>query len=314
MRVSGWSGFRLRHPWIDHHVRAVVRFDQADGGRLSAGMTYYAFFAIFALGLLAFVVMGHVFDTPGALAQVAGYLADTFPRLDVAALRDARDTAGWIAMFGLPLTGLFWVDSMRSCSRAVWGLNEYPGRFLLRWLIDLGVLTALGVLLAASLALSFGAQSALLWVTGHTVGPDAPSARFALQVVAFALGFLVNLLLSAALLTLAPRLRLSPRRVIGPALIITVGLEVLKTAGQIYFNLSSSNPAYTVVAGAVGMLLFLKLMNVLILYAAAHAATSTHGTVVDLTKGWRVRPAASSSGHAAQPQPDSSGSLVRPTP
>ncbi|WP_245657879.1 YihY/virulence factor BrkB family protein [Herbidospora mongoliensis] len=312
--MSGWSGFRLRHPWIDHHVRAVVRFDQADGGRLSAGMTYYAFFAIFALGLLAFVVMGHVFDTPGALAQVAGYLADTFPRLDVAALRDARDTAGWIAMFGLPLTGLFWVDSMRSCSRAVWGLNEYPGRFLLRWLIDLGVLTALGVLLAASLALSFGAQSALLWVTGHTVGPDAPSARFALQVVAFALGFLVNLLLSAALLTLAPRLRLSPRRVIGPALIITVGLEVLKTAGQIYFNLSSSNPAYTVVAGAVGMLLFLKLMNVLILYAAAHAATSTHGTVVDLTKGWRVRPAASSSGHAAQPQPDSSGSLVRPTP
>ncbi len=75
---------------------------------------------------------------------------------------------------------------------------------------------------------------------------------------------------------------------IGPALIITVGLEVLKTAGQIYFNLSSSNPAYTVVAGAVGMLLFLKLMNVLILYAAAHAATSGHGTVVDLANGQRV--------------------------
>ncbi|GLX93946.1 inner membrane protein YhjD [Herbidospora sp. NBRC 101105] len=312
MRVSRWSDLRLRRPWIDHHVRAVLRFDQADGGRLSAGMTYYAFFAIFALGLLAFVIMGHVWDTPGALAQVADYLADTFPRLDVAALRDARDTAGWIALFGLPLTGLFWVDSMRSSSRAVWGLNEYPGRFLTRWLIDLGVLAALGLLLAASLALSFGAQSALLWVTGHTVGPDAPVARFALQAAAFGLGFAVNLLLSAALLTLAPRLRLSPRRVIGPALIITVGLEVLKTAGQLYFNLSSSNPAYTVVAGAVGMLLFLKLMNVLILYAAAHAATSRHGTVVDLATGRRVRPAASSPDHAAPSQPDSCESLSTP--
>ncbi|WP_459804876.1 YhjD/YihY/BrkB family envelope integrity protein [Herbidospora sp. RD11066] len=301
-------------PWLDHHIRAGVRFDRLGGGRLSAGMTYYAFFAIFALGLLTFVIIGHVWDTPAALTQIAGYLSDTFPRLDVAALRDARDTAGWIASFGLPLTGLFWIDSMRSCSRTMWGLDEHPGNFVVRWLIDLAVLVALGLLLATSLSLSFGAQSALSWLTGHTVGPDAPASRWALQGAALLLGFLVNLLLSIALLTLAPRLRLSFRRVIGPALIITVGLEILKTIGQFYFNMSSSNPAYTVVASAVGMLLFLKLLNMLILYAAAHAATSTHGTVVDYAQGRPVTPAASSSAHAAQPQPDSSGSLVTPTP
>lgn len=314
MRVSGWGEFVRRHPWLDHHVRAAIRFDRLGGGRLSAGMTYYAFFAIFALGLLAFVILGHLWDTPGALAQVAEYLSDTFPRLDVTALRDARDAAGWIALFGLPLTGLFWIDSMRSSSRTMWGLDEHPGTFAVRWAIDMAVLVTLGVLLATSLAISFGAQSALSWLTGHTVGPDAPASRLALQAAAVCLGFLVNLLLSTALLTLAPRLRLSFRRVIGPALIITVGLEALKTLGQFYFNISSSNPAYTVVAGAVGMLLFLKLLNMLILYAAAHAATSSHGTVVDLANRRRLRPAASSSGHAAQPQPDSSESLVKPTP
>ncbi|GAA3412001.1 YihY/virulence factor BrkB family protein [Streptosporangium vulgare] len=281
--VRAWAAARDRCGWFDHLVRAAVHYDRTDAGRLSAGMTYYAFYAIFALALLAFVIMGHVLDTPAALAQVEGYLSDTFPRLDVQALRDARDTAGVIASFGLPLTGLFWIDSMRSSMRAVWGLEQYPGNFFLRWLIDLSVLVTLGLLLSISLTLSFGAQAALTWLAGHTIGVDALPAQWALSTVAFVLGICVNLLLSTALLTLPPRLRLSPRRVIGPALVITIGLELLKTIGQVYLNFSSASPAYQVVAGAVGMLLFLKLVNVLILFAASHATTSRHGTVIDLT-------------------------------
>ncbi|MEU8379931.1 YihY/virulence factor BrkB family protein [Streptosporangium sp. NPDC048865] len=281
--VRAWAAARRRCGWFDHLVRAAVHYDRTDAGRLSAGMTYYAFYAIFALALLAFVIMGHVLDTPAALGQVEEYLSDTFPRLDVQALRDARDTAGLIASFGLPLTGLFWIDSMRSSMRAVWGLEQYPGNFFVRWLIDLAVLVALGLLLSISLTLSFGARAALTWLAEHTIGIEALSAQWALSTVAFVLGIGVNLLLSTALLTLSPRLRLSPRRVIGPALVITVGLELLKTIGQVYLNFSSAGPAYQVVAGAVGMLLFLKLVNVLLLFAASHAATSRHGTVIDLT-------------------------------
>ncbi|MBG0832622.1 YihY/virulence factor BrkB family protein [Planomonospora sp. ID67723] len=281
--IRGWAHARRRYGWLDHLVRAGVHYDRTDAGRLSAGMTYYAFYATFALALLGFVIMGHVLDTPTALGQVERYLSDTFPRLDVEALRDARDTAGVIASFGLPLTGLFWVDSMRSSIRAVWGLEQYPGNFFLRWLIDLGVLVMLGLLLSASLTLSFGAQTALTWLVEQTVGIEAAPAQWVLSATAFVLGICVNTLLSMALLTLTPRLHLPARRLIGPALIMTIGLELLKTIGQVYFNISSANPAYQVVAGAVGMLLFLKLINVLILFAAAHAATSRHGTVVDLT-------------------------------
>ncbi|GII05596.1 YhjD/YihY/BrkB family envelope integrity protein [Planobispora takensis] len=281
--ARGWARARHRYGWLDHLVRAGVHYDRVDGGRLSAGMTYYAFYAVFALALLGFVILGHVFDTPAALREVERYLSDTFPRLDVSALLDARDTAGVIVTVGLPLTGLFWIDSMRSSVRAVWGLEQYPGNFFLRWLIDLGVLLTLGLLLSISLTLSFGAQAALAWLAGETVGAEAQSAQWTLSVVAFVLGIGVNFLLSTALLTLTPRLHLSPRRVAGPALMITIGLELLKTIGQVYFNLGAANPAYHVVAGAVGMLLFLKLLNVLILFAASHAATGHHGTVVDLT-------------------------------
>ncbi|GAA3152981.1 YihY/virulence factor BrkB family protein [Planomonospora alba] len=283
--TRAWAGARRRWGLLDHLVRAAVHYDRADAGRLSAGMTYYAFYATFALALLGFVIVGHVLDTPAVLEQVERYLSDTFPRLDVQALRDARDTAGAVVSLGLPLTGLFWMDSMRSCIRAVWGLEQYPGNFFLRWLIDLGVLAALGLLLSVSLTLSFGAQSVLVRLTEHTVGTEALPARWTLSAAAFALGVCVNLLLAAALLTLPPRLRLSPRRLAGPALIITVGLELLKTVGQVYFTVNAENPAYQVVAGAVGMLLFLKLVNVLLLFAAAYAATDRRGSVVDLTTG-----------------------------
>ncbi|MEV0999525.1 hypothetical protein AB0I79_31325, partial [Nonomuraea sp. NPDC050202] len=56
------------------------------------------------------------------------------------------------------------------------------------------------------------------------------------------LGFGVNTLLAMALLTAPPRLHLPPRRVIGPALVITIGLEILKTLGQIRRDLEVCCP------------------------------------------------------------------------
>ncbi|MGW0805514.1 YihY/virulence factor BrkB family protein [Nonomuraea sp. NPDC002799] len=280
--ATGWRRARSRCGWLDHLVRAVVRYDQADGGRLSASLTYYAFFATFALGLLAFAILGRVLDDPTVIATVQHYLSENFPRLDVEALRDARGTAGVVAFVALPLTGLFWMDTMRSASRAIWRLEEYPGNFFLRQLIDLGVVFGLGLLLALSLAVAFAAERLLIWLLVLTVGPDGVPAQWVLGAAVFVLGLGVNTLLAMALLSAPPRLRLPLRRVLGPALVITFGLEILKTLGQAYVNLTVANPAYQVVAGAAGMLLFLKVLNQLILFAAALAATGTSGRVTDL--------------------------------
>lgn len=263
-------------------MRAVVRYDETDGGRLSAALTYYAFFATFALALLGFAILGHVLNDPAVLAAVQDYLTGNFPRLDVQALRDARGAAGLVAFVGLILAGLFWMDTLRSAIRAIWRLPEYPGGFWLRQLIDLGVLTGLGLLLAVSLALAFGAQTLLTWLAVHTVGAGAIPARWLLDGTAFVLGVGVNTLLAIALLSAPPRLWMRLRRVIGPAVLITIGVEILKTIGQFFLNLTVANPAYQVVAGAVGMLLFLKVVNQLILFATALAATSEHGHVTDL--------------------------------
>jgi membrane protein len=280
-----WSTARRRYGWLDHLVRAGVRYDEADGGRLAAAVTYYAFFATFALALLGFSIFGFVLDDPAVERSVQRYLAQNLPRLDVQALRNARGTAGVIAFIGLPVTGWFWVDALRSTIRKVWRLPEYPGNFFVRLLIDLLVLVGLGVLLAVSLAVAF-ATTALAGRLVNAAGTGATPARWLLAAVGFVLGVGVNTLLSIAVLTGLPRLRMPLRRVLGPALLVAAGLELLKTVGQLYVHRIEANPTYQVVAGAVGLLVFLNVVNHLILFAAALTATGTAGQVTDLA----VRP------------------------
>jgi membrane protein len=182
-----WRRVRRRHGWLDHLVRAWVRYDHADGGRLAAAVTYYAFFATFALALLGFAVFGFLLDDPAVLRSVQRYLAQNLPSLDTQALRHARGTIGVIAFVGLPVSGWFWVDALRSSIRKVWGLPEYPGAIYVRVLIDLLVLAGLGPLLAASLVVAF-VTTALAGRLINAAGTGDAPARWLLAAVALVLG------------------------------------------------------------------------------------------------------------------------------
>src|SRR5437764_6199753 len=279
--AAQWRRARRHHAWLDQLVRAGVRYDQADGGRLAAAVTYYAFFATFALALLGFAILGFLLDDPAVLHAVQRYLVQNLPSLDVQALRHARGTAGVIAFVGLPVTGWFWVDALRSSIRKVWGLPEYPGALVVRIFVDLLVLVGLGLLLAVSLAVAFVTTALAGRLVSAAGTGDAP-ARWLLAGVGFVLGLGVNALLSIAVLTGLPRLRMPLRRVLGPALLVAAGLELLKTLGRLYVQRTEANPTYQVVAGAVGLLVFLNVVNQLILFAATLTATGTAGPVTDL--------------------------------
>ena len=87
--TEAWRRLRRRAGWLDHLVRAVVRYDRADGGRLAAAVTYYAFFASFAMGLLAFAVFGFLLNDPAVLGSVERYFTENLPTIDVRTFRDA---------------------------------------------------------------------------------------------------------------------------------------------------------------------------------------------------------------------------------
>jgi len=254
---------RSRSRAFDHLWRAKDRYGECMGGRLAAGIAYYAFFAAFALAFVAFSILGYALGTYSELeGTVAAYLDRNLPQLEVEQIRQPRGTFAVIGFVGLVLIGVRWVEGLRSSQRLIWGLDQQPGNPVVRRLVDLGMLAGLGLLWALS-----------LWLAGSIERFLTP----ALGWIGAVLGWAVNLVAAAALLAAVPRLRMPARR-----LLVATGISLLTTAGQVIVRRTEDNPAYQVVSSVAGLLLFLYLFSQLLLFAAAFAATGGRGPVRDL--------------------------------
>jgi membrane protein len=265
---------RLRSRYFDHFCRALLRFWEAQGGRLAAAIAYYGFFAIFALLLIGYSIFGILLTSNTQLFDlVRDFLAQNLPFLNVQAILSSGRTVGIVGIVGLTFTGIGWVEAIRSSQRLIWRVPEQPGYIGVRQALDLLVL--IGILLL--LGLSQGAVYGLEWLLDRVFG------GFLLAMISLLLRVAVNVLLAAALLVAVPRLRMTVRRLVPPVLQVGVGLTLLNTVGQSFVGLVERNPAYGLVGSAVGVLVYLYVFNQLLLFGASWAATSPHGRVVDLS-------------------------------
>jgi Predicted membrane protein len=287
--VITWS--RRRSKVFDHIWTARERYSEVLGGRLAAAIAYYGFFAVFALALIAYAVVGFVLaNNAAAVDTVNRFLQQNIPFLDATQIAEARNTVAIVGLIGLVFTGVGWIESLRSSQRAIWGYEQQPGNLFIRRALDLLIMIGIGLLLALSLwvqaSINDAVKPVLLWLSPSnvTVGlQDTINATA--RVIGIVLGLMVNALLAASLLSGVSRLRMPLRRLIPSTLLVAVGLSALSTVGRLYIDFSARRPAYQLVGGTVALLLFLYLFNQLLLYGAALAATSKHGTVVDLAAG-----------------------------
>ena len=132
--------------------------------------------------------------------------------------------------------------------RRIWHREQEPGNLVKRRLADLVALVILALLLGISLA----ASAVVGWLLGQL--PVAGIGGWVALVG-------VNLVLAVGLLAVLPRLRISWRRLLAPALVVAVALVVLNTLGQFYFTRTQQNPAYAVVATAAGLLVYLYVVH-----------------------------------------------------
>lgn len=277
------AGARERSGLVDHAFRAKERFAGSFGSRLAAGIAYYGFFAVFAFGVVVYSVLGFLVEHQVDLrAEVQQFLQENLPVIDAGQISAGRGLAGVLGLVGLVLTGLAWVEALRSSQRLLWRLEQAPGSMIVRRLVDAAALVALALLLGISFAVVTGIE--------YLLGELAVTA-WLLRPVGWLLLAGVNLVLAVALLAALPRVRLSPRRLLPPAIAVAVALVVLNTLGQAYIERVQQNPAYAVVATAAGLLVYLYLVHQLVLYAAAWAATDRHGTATDLATGGEIGPA-----------------------
>jgi membrane protein len=254
---------RSRWPVVDHAWRARQRYGEVLGNRLAAAIAYFGFFAVFALAVVLYAMLGFLVEYHVDLREsVDRALQENLPVLDVTAVAGARGTAGALGLIGLALTGTAWVETLRSSQRLIWGLEQEPGGVLVRRLVDVGMLATLGVLLGGSLALAGGVERLL---AVH------PVVEVTVRLI---LTFGLSLLLAAALLVGLPRVRVPARRTAPAVLSAAVGLLLLNTLGGFYIDAVRANPAYALVASAAGLLVYLYLLHQLLLRATAWAATA----------------------------------------
>jgi membrane protein len=275
---------RHRSRYFDHLCRAVLRYDEVLGGRLAAAIAYYGFFAVFALALIGYSIFGVLIDNNVRLFEIVqDFLDENLPFLDVDAILKSGRTVGIVGIVGLVFTGIGWVEAIRSSQRLIWRLNEQPGYFGLRQAVDLLVLLGILLLLIVSVGAVYGLESLLDWISDGR-------ASLLLSIISTVLTIAINMLLAAALLAAVPRLRMTARRMAPPVLQVGVGIYLLNTVGKSFVGLIQRNPAYGLVASAVGLLVYLYVFNQILLFGAAWAATSPHGRVVDLSADDKTAP------------------------
>lgn len=270
---------RRRSETFDHVWRAILLYNGRFATRLAAAIAYYGFFAMFALALVAYSVFGAILEGNDEVnAATADFFRENLPFLDPVQIAESSGAVGAAGLTILVFTGISWVEAIRSSQRSLYGLDQQPGNLVVRRLIDLGVLLVVFVLLGVSVAAVDTLESLLRWLL-----QSAGSAG--LTTISALLSVLVNAVLATLLLAAVPRLRPSRVRLRPAVLLVAVGITLLNTIGRHYVVRTERNPAYTVVAGAVGLLLYLYLFNQLVLFGAALVATNRRGRVVDLAAG-----------------------------
>lgn len=273
----GWA--RKKSSIFDHFWRMKERYSEVLGGRLAAAISYYGFFAVFALGMIAYAVTLQVFaGSEHLIGKVNEFLENYFASLRFDELKASGGTIATVGLISLVFAGIGWVDALRSSQRAVWKLDQHPGNFLVLRVTDLALLILVGVLMAISLTVIDGLQNLFDTVAHNT-------RSIYLTTVTIALTVLVNMVIGLIMMTVLPRIHMSPRRLFFPVLMLGAGLTLLTSIGRVYAGRTESNPAYVLVASSVGLLVYLYLFNQILLWSAALAATSTKGRALDLAWG-----------------------------
>lgn len=270
---------RRRSNLVDHAWRAGERYGEVHCGQLAAAISYYAFFAAFSMSLLALAIFGYLLNFPDIYDSVEQWLSTNLPVIDIGVLESSRQSVTIFAAVALVVAGVAWVQSVRAAIRIVWGLDAQPGNPFLRWAIDLAILLGIALLLLITIGATAGAEFVIGWLDW-----DEATGNLALLVrgLSVIVGLVANAVLAAVLLQALPRVVMLPRRVVWASLAVSVGMELLKTAGRIYVLHVSDRPAYQAVTTAVGLLVFLYLFNVMLLAAASWTATSLRGKAIDL--------------------------------
>lgn len=273
-RLQALDEMLSRQAWYRVVRNGVLAFNQRDGSRKAAAMTYFAIFSIFPLVLLMIVALSFVLDTEEAREQAVDLLSAFLPagRTEVeAVIEDVIDGRGVALGFGTVLllwgvTG--WFQAIDQAINEVWGIQAIRS-FIRGRLFALAMIAGIGLVMLASWLANFalGIARTLVDDVGLDVIPgDAVLWDVVIWVVTLGLVFLVFL----TLYRFSPLCRLTWGDVWRGALVTAFVWSVVRSLFAIYVTyFADFGSAYGPIGAAIVLLVWLYVAHMIILGGAA---------------------------------------------
>jgi membrane protein len=265
-------------------VRVFVNYSEKRGPILASGLAYQGLFAGFAALWVGFSVAGIVLAGDVVLRQsLIDALSDVVPGLigtdgdgaidpEVLLSAGGFTFAAAIALVGLLVTALGWLDSARSSVRTIFDLPNPKTNFALLKVTDLLVGLVFGVALIVFVALSVGATQASGWLLDLAGLRDSDFAFVVGRIVTAALMFLLGSVILFALYRFLAGIPIPFSRLRAGVLIGAGGLTALQLGGTALIGGASNNPLIAPFAVIAGLLIILNFGCQVILLGASWIA------------------------------------------
>ena len=273
---------RQSRPWLDHVVRAGLRYSDQKGDYYAAAITYFSVLALVPLVMVGFSVAAFVLaGQPDLLAQLQANITKSVPGSSGATINDlitnalkSRGAVGVVGLLGALYAGLGWMDKLREALTQQWNQHHERSSFLKKKAGDLAALGGLGLALVISLALSAVAGGGSKFFLAKLGLDRLPGAFVLTAVIATVLSIGATWALFVWVIARLPREPVSGRSAVRAAVFAAVAFEVFKQIGVFYLQKVTSGPAGATFGPIIGILVFFFITARLVLFATAWAATA----------------------------------------
>ncbi|MFE4977606.1 YihY/virulence factor BrkB family protein [Kitasatospora sp. NPDC056651] len=287
--------FLTRLPVVGPLVARVLRsrpyrvyeyFSAARGNRLAGAVTFFGFLALFPLLTVGLAIAAATLSD-SRVHDLQGHIADQLPGLaDALNLPSLVSNAGTVGVVGgalLLVSGLGWVDTMRTSIRDLWQLPHDEGNPVLRKAWDVSVLAGLGLVSLFSLAVSAVGTT----LAGRVADAIGLGSGYLLTTVGVLIAIACDMLLFAYLLAPFPGITDQRRRdLVQGALIGSVGFELLKLLLASYLGSVAGRSLYGAFATPVALLLWINFVSRLLMYCVAWTATADPAAARERTRAY----------------------------
>lgn len=260
------DALQRRHAWLGFPIAVLKKTGDDRGGQLAALITYYSFFSLFPLLLVAFTILGFVLGgNPDLRDDVAVTLRERLPLPGISA--DSLSGSGLALVVGVVLTlwsGLGATQVAQDAMNTVWDVPRHrQPNFLMKRLWGLAALAVLGGGLLVATAVS---------QLGRHFGPAAP-------VLGPLSTFVVNALLVCIMIRVLTERPIPFGDLRWAAIVAGAGWTALQLVGGWYTQrlIDNADKTYGTFAVVIGLLSWLLLQAKVFIWAAEAASVASRG-------------------------------------